>query len=316
MKIVKGRNSRFFASLRMTRVLLSLAAGALGASLARAQTAPVAPIILELPAGARTLALGNTGVAGRDDDVIFFNPAQIAVATGISASAERFSSTANTGALSAVTRFNGSGGVAIGVRMATFDIPFAVYPANRQTLIDGGALASMSSEASVAFAQTWKSTRFGVAAKYAQDVSASVRLSRPLADVGVARAWFGNTVGLAVQNIGNDRDTVFGQTIEMPVRTTLGLSRAQIAGPLDVYGTAAISMLRTDRLDASGGIEAAYSWLSGYSVALRAGLRRRDIGINPFTAGAGLTIDRMSIDYALETLSNGRIGNRLGVRVR
>ena len=280
----------------------------------------MAPIILELPAGARTLALGNTGVAGRDDDVIFFNPAQVAVATGMSASGERFSENAGTGALSAVTRFNGSGGIAIGMRMANYDLPAGVYPATRLTMLSGDTLLAnstgTSTEASIAYAQTWKSTRIGVAAKYAEDVVSSARLSRPLADVGLARVFFGNTIGLAVQNIGRDMDLLNGTTVDLPTRTTLGASRAQIAGPLDLYVTGAVSMLRTDRFDASGGLEAAYSWLSGYNIALRAGLRRRDVGIDPFTAGAGFTMDRLSIDYALETLANGRIGNRIGLRIR
>jgi hypothetical protein len=281
-----------------------------------AQAGSRAPIILELPSGPRTLALGNTGVAGRDDDVIFFNPAQVAIANGFSVSGERFSETSGSGALSAVTRFNGSGGIAIGMRLANYELPQGVYPATRLTLLDPGTSASMSAEASIAYAQPFKGTRIGVAAKYAEDVTSSVRLGRALADVGLAHAFFGSTFGLAVQNIGQDMDVANGGTIQLPVLTTLGASRAQIAGPFDLYGTAAIGMLRDSRFEASGGLEAGYSWLSGYSIALRAGARRRDAGIDPFTAGAGLTIDRMSIDYALETLSNNRLGNRIGIRIR
>ena len=50
---------------------------------------------------------------------------------------------------------------------------------------------------------------------------------------------------------------------------------------------------------ASGGAELGYSWLDGYSVALRAGARRPLPARQPFTAGAGFTMDRLSIDYAL-----------------
>ncbi|HXT17635.1 MAG TPA: hypothetical protein VN706_18495 [Gemmatimonadaceae bacterium] len=285
------------------------------ATTARAQAGTRAPIILELPAGVRTLGLGNTGVAGRDDDVIFYNPAQVAVANGFSVSGERFSTSAGSGALSAVTRFNG-GGIAIGMQMLNYDLP-NFFPASRLSILDGGLTPAMSAEAIIAFAQPIKGTRVGIAAKYAEDDMSSIRLGRALADVGVSRLWFGNTIGLAVQNIGEDlgRNAVPPDT-HLPTRTTLGVSRGTQAGPLDLFGTAAVSMLRTDRVDASGGLEAAYSWLSGYSVALRAGVRRRDVGIEPLTLGAGLTMDRMTFDYAMETLSNQRLGHRFGIRVR
>src|SRR4051812_28892977 len=139
---------------------------------------PYAPIVLLLPSGPRTLALGNTGVAGRDDDVIFFNPAQVAIANGFSVSGERLSETAGCGALSAVTRFNGSGGIAIGMRMANYQLPQGIFPATRLTLLDAGTSSSMSAEASIAYAAPFKGTRIGVAAKYAEDVTSSVRLGR------------------------------------------------------------------------------------------------------------------------------------------
>jgi len=83
---------------------------------------PYAPLVLLLPSGARTLALGNTGVGGRDDDVVFFNPAQLVIArAGFGGSIERYSATSAGGALSAVTRFN-NGGVGIGMRMVDLEM--------------------------------------------------------------------------------------------------------------------------------------------------------------------------------------------------
>src|SRR5262245_27014769 len=81
---------------------------------ATAQPRAILPVVLTLPAGPRTLALGDVGVTSRDDEVIFFNPAQLVVANGFSTSGERYAAGSTGGALSAVTRFNG-GGVAIGV---------------------------------------------------------------------------------------------------------------------------------------------------------------------------------------------------------
>src|SRR6266571_347816 len=84
-----------------------------GAAL-RAQLPPItvlAPTVLRLPASARALGMGNVGVASRDDDVLFYNPAQVAIARGMSVSGERYSSSASGATLSSVTRFN-NGGIA------------------------------------------------------------------------------------------------------------------------------------------------------------------------------------------------------------
>jgi hypothetical protein len=272
------------------------------------------PVILRLPAGARTLALGNTGVASRDDEVIFFNPAQLVQANGFSASGEWLSSTAGTGSLSAVTRFNG-GGIGIGVRMANYELPASVYPATRLSMLDSGSYAATSFEASIGMGQTIKGYRVGAAAKYAAEVAGGVRLSRPLADVGVARDFFRTSFGLSVQNIGKDMD--FGaRLVKLPLRTTLGAQRQQSFGPYDFMATAAVSVIRDEFVQPSGGLEMNYSWLSGYNVALRAGVRRAAIGEEWFTAGAGFSLDRVSLDYALETLANQRVGHRFGLRVR
>jgi hypothetical protein len=66
----------------------------------------------------------------------------------------------------------------------------------------------------------------------------------------------------------------------------------------------------------AGGVELNYSWLDGYSVAIRAGARRPDIGERTFTAGAGFGVDHLTVDYALEALSGSHIGHRIGLRVR
>ena len=76
----------------------------------------------------------------------------------------------------------------------------------------------------------------------------------------------------------------------------------------------------------AGGAELNYSWLDGYAIAFRAGARRPALGERPFTTGFGLTIDRLSIDYALETLGadagargnvgHSSVGHRIGLRVR
>jgi hypothetical protein len=56
--------------------------------------AVVAAQCVEVPlptsASTRGLAMGNANLAGRDDDVLFYGPAQLAVARGTSVAAERY----------------------------------------------------------------------------------------------------------------------------------------------------------------------------------------------------------------------------------
>jgi hypothetical protein len=310
---------------------------------------PYAPIVLLLPGGARTLALGNTGIVSRDDDVLFFNPAQLVIARGFSASYERYSSTAGGGSLSAVTRFN-NGGIAIGMNSVAYDMPTGVFPADRGSmLLDGPALGT-SLDASIGLAQVFKGNRIGAAVKYVEDNVPTVRVSHAAVDLGFSRDVLRfYTVGVSVQNIGPSTtipcsfraQSVTNCTISpgiplfelttpahLPLRTTVGVGTQRAVGELDVLATAAVSVIRTDFVSPSGGVEVGYSWLDGYSVAVRAGARRPFPGETPFTAGAGFNVDRLSIDYALEALRateffpNGssqlstRVAHRIGLRIR
>jgi hypothetical protein len=317
------------------RALLWLSAPFLVPALLAAQAAdggPYGPIGLLLPSGPRTMALGNTGVAGRDDDVIFFNPAQLVIARGFSGSIERYSATSAGGALSAVTRFN-TGGIAMGMRMVDYETPTSVYPLDRGSMLNAAAGNGTSLEAVVGVGQVIKGVRVGLAGKYVEDNVPAIRVSRGAVDLGVSKDFFGPyTFALAVQNIGASTEIPCSTTrtctpptsnqfpgtnpVYLPLRTTFGVQTQRPVGQLDLMATAALWMLRADWVGASAGAELGYSWLDGYSVALRAGARSTLPGEAAFTAGAGFTMDRLSIDYAAEALTGSRWGQRIGLRVR
>ena len=313
---------------------------------------PYAPIVLLAPAGARTLAMGNTGVASRDDDVLFFNPAQVAIARGFSISGERYSSSAAGGSLSAVTRFNNTGGIAIGMRFADYELPFDVFPADRGTMLGAGAAHGTSLEAIAGIAQVFKGFRVGLAGKYIEDVVPTARVSSGAADVGISRDVFRfYTIGLSVQNIGPSTTIpcsfevlsitpcpippvpgggaiIETTTAKLPLRTTLGvatqraLGRVRRRGDGGALGAARGLSLRERR--SRTGLQLA-RWLRCRGACRRAAPA---LGEKPFTAGAGFTMDRLSIDYALETLtewralpggiarSSSRVGHRIGLRIR
>ncbi|MFI5227485.1 MAG: hypothetical protein ACHQWU_00365, partial [Gemmatimonadales bacterium] len=96
----------------------------------------------------------------------------------------------------------------------------------------------------------------------------------------------------------------------------LGAGRGWQTTSLDFLATAGVTGYGNGFLSPAGGLEMGYSWLDGYSIALRGGARRPERGEGPLTAGAGFTMDRLSIDYALDTSTRGRVAHRLGLRIR
>src|SRR4051812_18391136 len=71
-------------STALAGLILSVLVPTLRSGQASAQNVGYGPLALTLPTSARTLAMGDIGVASRDDDVIFYNPAQLSVARGTS----------------------------------------------------------------------------------------------------------------------------------------------------------------------------------------------------------------------------------------
>lgn len=267
--------------------------------------------------------MGNVAIAGRDDDVLFYNPAQLVAAQGMSMSTEQLSPNAHTATLSSVIRFNG-GGLAIGATAAGFSAPLGVYPVDRATMLDGGENDGTSASIVVGAAQAIKGTRIGVAVKYVDERVGTARNGEGLVDLGVGRDFFGYTFGLSAQNIGRSFDasspnpSLEGLSFQSrtPFRLTLGAGRGTPAGPFDLAATAAVCMLRNGFVTPAGGAELGYSWLSGYNVIIRAGARRPELGERALTAGAGVIVDRITFDYALETLAGSHIAHRFGLRVR
>jgi hypothetical protein len=290
----------------------------------------LAPTVLKFPASVRALGMGDVGVASRDDDVIFYNPAQLAIARGMSASGSRYSPTAGGGALSSVTRFN-NGGIGVGVSMIEYSALTPLLPGNPPSIQGHGGTAS-SIDAVIGLAQVYKTVRVGVAAKYVDDQLPDVRINQAAFDVGLAkdfRRFY--TVGLAVQNIGGSTTypcpscTIALSNVSpplsvranLPLRATLGAATSRQLGPFDAVATFGLSMLRSDWLHPAGGVELAYSWLDGYNIAVRVGSASPSVGESSATGGVGFTMDRLTIDYGAEASWSGRgVQHRIGLRIR
>jgi hypothetical protein len=125
---------------------------------------------------------------------------------------------------------------------------------------------------------------------------------------------FGGTLAASAQNLGHAHDPL-GATSGVPTQVLFGYSRQQSVGMVDLglYGE---GLERMGWWSPAGGVDANYSWIEGYSVSLRAGVRRPDVtGAKPFAFGAAFSADRLTVEYAVQ-LYDGHASNGLTVRWR
>jgi hypothetical protein len=290
------------------------------------QATGTAPLALNLPVSTRAAALGNAWVTGRDDDVLFYNPAQLVGSRGgFNTTVARYGSSATLGALT--SSFTG-GPLTLGwgVQAVTYSTPASTpYPFTPGVLMNAGSVDAFALVAAVGGAMTFKGFKIGVAGKYAEDrLSSQVGVVGAagyrehgtfLGDVGVSHPLVGGVAGLAVQNIGRGW-TDGSQKVDVPLQGSLGWSIAQQAGQLDL-GFATQLTARKGWLSPGGGVELGYGWIEGYSAALRAGVRRPESNSErPFGLGGTFNADRLTLDYAMQFLDGMRTAHRLTVRWR
>jgi hypothetical protein len=299
-------------------------------AVASAQAPPVGPLLLILPATPRTAALGNAWVAGRDQDVLFYNPAQlIGARQGLDLSITRHGSKGTTAALGSIyTGGKWSLTLGWGVQFADFSTsPARSYPYAADVLLGDGTASGTSALFAVGGAILYKGFRFGGAGKYATDrvtmptgvIDAAVRspISHGVlvADIGVARNIVGGVGGLSVQNLGGSSNGD-GTGIKAPRQLLMGWSTTKVVGPLDVGAYTQLTV-RDGWTAPAGGLELGYSWIEGYYVAVRVGARRPEAGPeHPFTLGAAITADRLTIEYGVQFFEGGRAANGVTIRWR
>jgi hypothetical protein len=266
--------------------------------------------------------MGNVGIASNDGDAMFYNPGMLASSRGTVISMQRFGEAATAGAM-ATTSTSGSLTLGIGAQHLSYAVPAgtsyadAVFPGATH-LSDGGDQSASSTALTFGVARTIKGLRLGVAAKFVEDRLGAAHDATVAFDVGFNRQIGRGTLGVAVQNLGTG-PRIDGIEGTLPLRIGVGYGLYRPINPTwDIGAQTALTLEGDAFVRPAGGLELAYVPVDGVAITLRQGFRLpREQDESLYTAGLGVTLDRWSVDYALEPVRGGRpVAHKIGVRLR
>lgn len=278
-----------------------------------AEAAPPGPLALELPVGARAVALGGAfWTSGADASAIFHHPSLMA-GNSFGATYQRFHDPGlpadGVGFLSAGGSGEWLGGVAgVGVLFMDYGAPGNAAGAWPSTATEFGGAAEAAASAyaaSAGFARELAGFTVGGAAKVVGLRVGGAKGATGAVDLGASREVGPATVALTVQNVGPDlrMEGEASRTVPLATRVVLGVGVGRTPmGPLDVGG--AVQAVRTGggQLAAGGGVEVAWWPVLRRVFIARAGLARvphqAHGGSYELSLGGGFEGDRIRLDYA------------------
>jgi hypothetical protein len=266
--------------------------------------------------------MANAGASATDGDALFYNPGMLTQARGVAMSVQRYGTQATTGAFASVQTL-GALSVAVGAQWLQFaTTPAALAVAADQgaaRLSDGGTEPGTSTAFTLGVGRSIKGYRVGAAVKYAEERIGRASDGVVALDVGMNMPLGPATLAVAVQNIGSGPQLT-AVNGSLPTRFTVGFGGGLF--PLwekwDLGMQTQVSVERDGFVRPAGGVELGYVPIEGVALVLRSGLRLPREADEPLaTGGLGVTVDRYSVDYAIEPMRGGRpVSHRIGVRIR
>ena len=271
------------------------------------------PLALELPVGARAVALGGAfWTSGADAGAIFHHPSLLAGAS-FGATYQRFRApSASAGAVSFLSAAGSGewlGGVAgVGVAFVEHGArgdAHGAWPGAAAEPGSGAEAAASAYVASVGFARELAGFTVGGAAKVVGLRVGAAKGSTGAVDLGASREVGAATVALTLQNVGPDLQMggEDGRTAPLAARVVVGIGAGRTpVGPLDVGG--AVQAVRTGggEVAAGGGVEVAWWPVLRRVFVARAGLARVPDQVHgafhEISLGGGFEGDRIRLDYA------------------
>ena len=314
--LAKTVSARQFARHSVTAfMLIGVNAGAL-----RAQ-ADAGPMVLRISSSARSLSLANAGLMSNDADALFYNPALLFNARGMAVSLQRYGSSGTAGALASIVTV-GSMNIGVGAQILEWSaLPLSYRELTRlgaTALGDSGGVPASSVAVTLGIARNIRGHRLGFTAKYVADRFAATQDGTLAFDVGMMGPTIGpGTMSFVVQNIGQGL-RIGGAEGKLPTRAGAGWAANTAYEKLDIGVQAQLTVDRDGFARPAVGGEIGYVPIDGVALVLRNGLRRpRESDESFVTGGLGITIDRFSLDYAIEPFLNGRsVSHRLGLRIK
>jgi hypothetical protein len=295
------------ATLTIMRSLSRLTLFAV-ATLAPRSTAAQAPghvpLVLELPASTRAMALGEAyPMAGRSSEAVFYQPALVQGASGFGLDLQTWSAGASAATASAAVAWFG-GSVAIGLQALQYGATAAdvrELPGGQDALFQLGQVPG---------------SERGVVGKLVEEHIADERDATGAVDLGAATSVGPLTVGLTAQNLGPDMGFASG-TVPLPRRFTLGVGGyTRQVGPLDVgFAGAAVTRRADGKVVAGAGLEVGYWPIIGRTFVARVGVHSVPEGVgSPFTFGFAYQGDNLVLQTAYERFADlGEATWRFGV---
>jgi hypothetical protein len=278
------------------------------------------PLVLELPASTRALALGNAFVLGsRDSDAIFYQPASVDSLSGLSLGVQRYGSAATLASLSAATGW-AAGMLAVGLQVLDYGAAAGelTTPARREAaLLTPGPVPVSERVASIAYARRIQGVKVGLTGKVLEQRSGAERGTGGAVDLGIAGRVAPLWVGLAVQNLGPDV-SIGNADVAFPRKVTLGASTPSApVGPLDLLATAAVSHYGDGTVSGAAGAEVAWWPVVGRTFVGRIGARNLGEGDRAaVTLGGAFLGDRFQIEYAYQGFDAPGSAHRVGLSWR
>lgn len=282
--------------MRQTPLLLS--ALLLLPAASAAQSPGSWPLVAELPASTRAMALGNAYMMNAGHaDAVFYHPGLLRSASGFGASVQRWGEGATSAAFSGAVSWLG-GGIAVGVltlNHAGGAAPGPLSPSGQSHLFLTGSSPIAEQVAVLGYGRSLFGLDIGVTGKLVEERIGVSTERVAMVDVGAATDAGPLRVGLTVRDIGPDP-----LTGDDTPRVVLGAGAyGEQLGILDVGLTAAAEW-NEDRTTVSGGVEVGYWPISGRTFVARIGVRDPYDGMSPVSFGAAFWGDDVTVEWAFQ----------------
>jgi hypothetical protein len=308
-------------AIPLLALLLALCAAPAVAQTAGSGGRSAAPL-LTLPASARASALGDAFVAGEGEGAtLFYNPARLAtIRRSADASVERYFAGSTLSAVAVAARV-WTGTVGVGVQSLRYERTEEIFPdgstGGSRGSPTGRDLSAGELVASVGYALRLRGVDVGAAAKIVAQNLPGTSGSAPAFDAGFS-APIGRrvTIAASAQHLGGDLRV--GSTSSPLPRT---LRAGGVASLLTDTSTVALSLFAEVRHQESvggsgaSGVEARWRVSPRTVLVGRAGVRGTSgTDARPITAGGGLAIGHLALDYAFRDFTHLGATHRVGIR--